>query len=154
MARQHEGLMAHERMRWGYMTDEQLARRLRAIKQPAKLWCFFRMCEERLREVVTMPEYRTCNFLVGAFIQRCFALGYNKMAGDGESLLSRIEQEEGMQVEDAEDVAKHQKYMTAHRTYMERQAAKATAAKVAKPKKKVASKPTPSIEELDRAIDF
>lgn len=33
-------LMGHEKMRWSYMTEEQLARRLKRITNPEKLRCF------------------------------------------------------------------------------------------------------------------
>ena len=36
-------LMGHEEMRWSYMTDEQLARRLKRMTRPEKLDCFMDM---------------------------------------------------------------------------------------------------------------
>ena len=39
-------LMSHEDHRWSYMTEEQLARRVKKIKNPKKLSCFIRKAEE------------------------------------------------------------------------------------------------------------
>ena len=57
-------LMAHERMRWAYMSVEQLRTRVSRIRNPAKLRCFARMCEERSN-----------NYLAGAAIVRAGQLG-------------------------------------------------------------------------------
>ena len=40
-------LWENERHRWSYMTNVQLERRLRKIKKPEKLACFFEMCRRR-----------------------------------------------------------------------------------------------------------
>ena len=40
-------LMVHERNRWSYMTEEQLARRLKKITKLEKLSCFELMAENR-----------------------------------------------------------------------------------------------------------
>ena len=57
-------LMEHERMRWSYMTVEQLRTRVSRIRNPAKLRCFARMCEER-----------DSNYLSAAAIERASQLG-------------------------------------------------------------------------------
>lgn len=40
-------LMENEKYRWSYMTEEQLARRLKKITNPDKLACFIDMAEMR-----------------------------------------------------------------------------------------------------------
>lgn len=40
-------LMGHEEMRWSYMTDEQLARRLKRMTRPEKLDCFINMALQK-----------------------------------------------------------------------------------------------------------
>ena len=57
-------LMRHERMRWDSMTVRQLRTRVSRIRNPAKLRCFARMCEERSN-----------NYLAAAAIDRAGQLG-------------------------------------------------------------------------------
>jgi hypothetical protein len=61
-------LMAHERMRWGYMTVPQLLTRLKRIRKRQKLECFITLAEEQNR--ITLME---------AAYERAVELGYDDL---------------------------------------------------------------------------
>lgn len=80
MPTEHE-LMRHERMRWNTMTVRQLRTRVSRIRNPTKLRCFARMCEERSN-----------NYLAAAAIERAGQLGVPylpmRLVGFGEPVQS------------------------------------------------------------------
>jgi hypothetical protein len=56
-------LIEHERMRWGYMTEQQQITRLSRIRKVEKLRCFIVVAEEEGTNVLLQAAYRRANAL-------------------------------------------------------------------------------------------
>jgi hypothetical protein len=82
--------MENEKHRWSYMTEEQLARRLKKITIPAKLNCFidmagmrgndylYQLAEERQIDLGMVVKARLVNFIDGAKVKKKVAEKWNK----------------------------------------------------------------------------
>jgi len=83
-------LMENEKYRWSYMTEEQLARRLKKITNPDKLDCFidmagirgkdylFELARERSVDLGLIAKARLVNFIDGAKVKKKVAEKWNK----------------------------------------------------------------------------